>query len=281
MLALTLCLLFGSLTTLSLAFVRPMHLQFKRCRSLYLETTSQALDRIFSQVSPLVLFRLSLTFFLLASLAAYLLTSHLFAAIAAGISGFFLPLLSLKVIARQRRRKLREQIVDGLQTIANALRAGFSLTQALQLVSRHMSPPLSQEFALLIREHRMGVSLEEALIHLRERVEDEDIDLTVSAILLSREVGGNLAETLDRIAETVRERTRLQGKVHALTAQGRLQAMVMGSLPVLVGLALHRLDPDLTKPLLTQPLGQAVLGMALFLEVTGIMLMRRLSRITM
>jgi len=190
-----------------------------------------------------------------------------------------LPLLIVHFLKARRDKKFIVQLVDALFGMGNALRAGFSLPLAFEMVAREMDNPMGQEMRLVVQEMRVGVSMEDALHHLAERMPSEDLDLLITSILISREVGGNLTEVFDNIAGTIRDRLRLQGKIRALTAQGRLQGIVVSLLPIGIGLGLNALNPDFFRPMYTTRLGAAFLGAIVILEILGIYFIRRIVSI--
>ncbi|HCN71523.1 MAG TPA: pilus assembly protein, partial [Pusillimonas sp.] len=160
-----------------------------------------------------------------------------------------------------------------------ALRAGAGLQSALQTIVTQSPAPIAQELGLVLKEQRVGVSLEHALSGLRQRMPGEGTQLLVSALIIALHTGGNLAETLERIGHTLRARLHLLGRIDALTAQGRMQAWVMAGLPVLLGLVLTALEPDAMQVLWHTPLGWGVLTLVGVLEISGIFLIRKIVRI--
>ena len=178
-----------------------------------------------------------------------------------------------------RRARLNAQLPDLLQAIAGALVAGQSFLQALDQGAREIGEPLGGELQIALGEVELGVSLEQALEELRDRVLDDDLELVVDAVLIQRRVGGNLAEVLTSIANTVRERIRIRGEVRSLTGQARLSSWVLSALPIVLGLGLTLLNHEYMAPLLTTPLGHALLGSALVSELIGIVLMRRIANV--
>jgi tight adherence protein B len=128
--------------------------------------------------------------------------------------------------------------------MVNGLRAGYSTLQAMEAVSRELPKPISEEFHRVVQEMQLGISMEEALNHLLRRINSDDLDLVITAINVQREVGGNLAEILDVISYTIRERVRLKGQIAALTAQGRATAWVIAALPIILVILLFVLNPD-------------------------------------
>ncbi len=204
-----------------------------------------------------------------------LLVGMLFGSIAWGVIlgmlGFTLPTLAVRLLKKRRDARFRFQLVDALTNVSNSLRAGFSLHQAFGLVQREMPNPISQEFRLVNQELRFGVNMEDALGNLMGRMPSEDLELVVTAITISRDVGGNLTEVFDNIAETIRSRHRLYGKVRALTAQGKLQAALICSLPVLLAIAINAINPALMKPVYTTVYGWGMIALIVILQVVGVL----------
>jgi tight adherence protein B len=162
------------------------------------------------------------------------------------------------------------QLVDALMGMGNALRAGHSLPAALELIAREMDNPMGQEMRLVVQEMRIGVPMEEALLHLQTRMPSEDLDILITSIIISRELGGNLAEIFDNIAHTIRERHRIEGKIAALTAQGKLQGAVVSMLPILIGFFLHLTSPRLMQGMLHDWVGWLLLGIIVIMESLGV-----------
>jgi len=155
---------------------------------------------------------------------------------------YFLPDKVLQFLYQKRLDHFNDQLVDGLITLSNGLRSGLNFQQAMDVLVQEMGPPISQEFNLVLQEIKLGVQTEKALESLAKRVPDEDLGILVTALNIARGVGGNLAEIFDKIAIVIRERKRIEGKVRAITAQGKLQAIVMASMPLVIALAMHFID---------------------------------------
>jgi tight adherence protein B len=172
-----------------------------------------------------------------------------FFTIVLAVLGFFIPSLLVKWFRRRRIKKFNFQLVDSLNAMSNAFKAGLTFPQAMEHVASEAESPLKQEFSLFIREIKLGVSLDDALNAMADRVGCEDLDLVVTATTISRQLGGNMAEMFDTIAATIRERFRLEGKIRALTAQGRLQGWIVASLPLALGLVVNWMRPDLMQPM--------------------------------
>ena len=189
------------------------------------------------------------------------------------------PRALLRRLALRRRLTIERELPDALGQIAGSMRAGATFTGALQsLVDEHRGP-LGQEFGLLLREVRVGARLEEALDNLGERVQSEEMDLLIAAALIAQEIGGNLADILARLSETLRRKLEMEGKVRSLTAQGVLQGRVVTALPFgLLGILLL-IEPAATRPMLTSLLGWCFLGVMVVLQTLGALLIRRIVRI--
>lgn len=192
------------------------------------------------------------------------------------VLGWAFPTIMLRRSISQRKKLFANQLPDALAIIANALRSGYSFLQAMDVVSREMPDPISKEFSLVLREARVNIPLEEALTHMVERVQSADLDLVVTAVLIQRQVGGNLAEVLEKIGSTIRDRIRLQGEVRTLTAQGRLSGWIVSLLPVVLALAQQAIMPGALDPFFTHPLGMALLGVAVVMQLIGILLIRKM-----
>jgi tight adherence protein B len=208
--------------------------------------------------------------------AANLALWHLVVAAVAGVVGYLAPGLYVKHRQRQRMDRLNEQLVEGLALIAGGLRAGYSFLQGIEAVVRELPPPISVEFKAVLADLSIGVSLEEALSSLARRVPTEDVDMVVTAMLIQRSVGGNLAEVLDNIAHTVRERLRIRREVQTLTAQERMSCYVVGALPIVSVGFLSVTNPGYLDQLFHTSYGQLMLAAAVVLEVCGFVIMRRI-----
>jgi tight adherence protein B len=166
-----------------------------------------------------------------------LILSGLIVAVVGGIVGFFIPPIYVNQAKKRRLKSFDNQLGDMLNLMVNGLRAGFSTLQAMEAISHEMPPPISDEFRRVVQEMQLGITMEEALDHLMRRINSDDLDLVVTAMNVQREVGGNLAEILDVISFTIRERVRIKGEIQSLTAQGRATAWVISALPIaLIGL---------------------------------------------
>jgi tight adherence protein B len=195
------------------------------------------------------------------------------------VGSALLPFLYVKQVQATNRRKLDHQVGDALVTITNSLRSGTSFYDALQLASQEMPAPISVELTRTVDEMSLGIRPEDALLRLVERTGSEDMDLTVTAFSITREVGGNLAEVLDNIGGVIRERGRLRAEIRALSAQGRFSATSLALMPFVLWVVMDSLSPGYLNGMLTQPMGREMLVVACVCEALGIVVLRRLVRI--
>ena len=213
----------------------------------------------------------------LAGFLAGLLAAHgLLTGVLLGALGAALPLFVLQSRRQARRRRFDTQLPDALMLLTSALRAGFSFSQAMQTVADELPPPLSAEFTWASGEVHLGVPLDTALGRVTARVQSPDFDLVVTAILIQLPLGGNLAEVLDAIAETIRERVRVTGEVQTLTAEGRLSAGILIVLAPALALLLHLRSPDYFQPLLDNPFGHILIAGAIVGQIIGGLIIRRM-----
>ena len=193
-------------------------------------------------------------------------------AIVAILLGFLL--LALRI--RRRRKKFTNQLGDMLTMVANALRAGFSFMQAFELISREMDAPMGKEVRLVVNEVNLGNTLEMALDNMQKRVASPDFELVVTAVLIQRQVGGDLAQILDTISETIQERIRMRREIMTLTAQGRASALVVSCIPIGVAVALSVLNPSYLKPLFETEIGRMFIVGAVILQLIGFIIIHRI-----
>ena len=195
------------------------------------------------------------------------------------ILGLLLPPIIIKRISADRRGKFNGQLVDALMLISSSLKAGMSLNQSLEVLVEELPPPISDEFALVLRENQMGVALEECLAHLKQRIPLDDLDLIITAIGISRETGGDLTDVFSQLVFTMREKRKLEDRVRTLTVQGRLQGIIMGILPIVFAIFVYYTHPQNFRVMLTDKLGQTLLIWAVISELIGIILIKKLSKV--
>jgi len=209
--------------------------------------------------------------------AALRLNLVLIPVVAAAMS--IVPLLWVLWRRKRRLRAFGVQLPDALEMLARALRAGQSLGAGFNMVFREMSPPIGKEFGRVAEEQNLGISLEEALDSLTERVPNLDLKFFATAVILQRQTGGDLAEILDKIGNLIRQRFQIWGQVQALTGEGRLSGIVLMALPVLLFFVVYYLNPDYVMVLFTDDLGKKMLAGAIFLQVLGALVIRKIVNI--
>lgn len=196
-----------------------------------------------------------------------------------GCLGCYSPVIYARLRMKKRKKAFDAQLNDMLAILSNSLKSGYSFLQAVQMIAGDMAPPISEEFDHMLREIRMGIPTEEALQSLNFRVHSQDFDLIVTAIIIQRQIGGNLAEILDNISDTIRERVRIQGEIKALTAQGRFSAMIFLILPTAIGGLLTLINPKYVSQLFTNPIGWGMLGIGILGQVMGGFIIRKIVTI--
>ena len=192
---------------------------------------------------------------------------------------FLLPWVILKRAKAKRVQNFNQQLAGALSTMANSLRVGFSLFQAMKSLSEEMPSPLSTEFKRTLQEINLGTPTDQALQNMCKRIKSDDLELVVMAIVIQRQVGGNLAEVLDNIAHTIRERIRIQREVKTLTSQGRISGLIIGLLPFILALIITVINPEYMYSFLEHPLGYFLIGLGLISQLIGVLFIRKIVNI--
>lgn len=215
----------------------------------------------------------------------------LFAVAFGGVAWFFLAGVKIKSgwqngqspLARwldaKRRERFNTQLPEALATMSNALRAGFSISQAFDSVVDQGEKPMCEEFAILQQQLRIGMSFESALQSMSERVGSDDLTLVTTALLISRKTGGNVTEIFDKISETIRGRMKIERKVKTLTAQGRMQGILVSLMPLILGVAMVMLKPEMMIPFLCSFTGVVSVLVVIALIVLGWFFIRKITKI--
>jgi len=199
--------------------------------------------------------------------------------VVAGIIGYFLPRIWVSRRTGARLSAFNKQLPDTISLLSNSLRAGSSFLQSSELVSRESQPPIAIEFGRVVREVNLGLAMEEALHNMVRRIRSDDLDLMVTAINIQQQVGGNLAEILDTIAFTIRERVKIKGDINTLTAQGRYSGYLVAFLPIGIMLALQMINPDFMAPLFNETIGRILLGAGGVMMAIGFFMIRKITAI--
>lgn len=213
------------------------------------------------------------------ALGAWLASGSALLAAAAGGAALLVPEGWARAVRARRRRRLLAQLPDAIDLLAASLRSGLGLVAGVEQLAVHQPAPLGEEVALVVRRQRLGEPLEQALESWRGRIGGPEVSQFVAAISVARELGGGLSDVLARVAATMRERQVIERKIGALTAQGRLQARIVGAMPLLLLLVMTRLQPRPMHLMFTTPPGWAALSLVLVLELGGAWLLARQVRI--
>lgn len=191
----------------------------------------------------------------------------------------FLPIAYVFWRRKRRMKAFAAQLPDAMEMLARALRAGQSLPAGFHAVSQEMAPPLGPEFGRVFEEQNLGISIEDSLEDMTERVPNVDLRFFATSVILQRQTGGDLAEILDKIGYLIRERFQIWGQVQALTGEGRLSGIILMALPILLFVAIYQLNPDYVKILFTHPMGKKMLVGAIVMQVLGALVIRKIVNI--
>jgi tight adherence protein B len=250
-----------------------------RYRASFTERTRFQAQEFFLFVDPRQLFILNFAVMILGSALAWIFTGNLLLAVPVFFALAMLPRLVYAGLRRRRMQRFEQQLPDALMMLSGGLRAGVGLNAAMQQLVAEAHAPLAQEFTLMLREQRLGVTLEQSLNNLARRMPTQTTVLVVSAMRIASDTGGGLAETLERTANTIRSRLQMEGKIAALTAQGKLQAWVVSLLPLMLMLILNHMEPEAMSYLWHTRLGWATLAGIALLESLGVYVIRRIVAI--
>lgn len=243
------------------------------------ETVSMQFTRMFVFIDAKRFVNIYMIMLFVVPALVWALSGHLLLAFISLLILFIFPKFYLDFLIKKRLKAFEKQLPDALVMLANSLKVGASFATAVENLVKEAPEPINQEFGLYVKEMKLGVDFETALNHLEARVPLEDFSLCISAIRISREVGGNLAGTLESLAETLRRKLSMEGKIDSLTAQGKLQGIVMSSLPILLIVVLMRIEPAAMGMLFTTQMGWAVLAMVVAMQALGFLAIRKITTI--
>ncbi len=193
-----------------------------------------------------------------------------------GVVGFFVPRTYVNIRKRRRLNAFNDQLGDCINLLANSLRAGFSIVQSMETVAEQLPNPIAAEFHRVTQEIALGLHYEEALNNMLRRVPSDDLDLMITAINIQARIGGNLAEILDTIGHTIRERVRIKGEIRVLTAQQRISGYILALLPVILGLILYLLNKQYIGRMFTEPCGWIMIGVSVLMILSGFLIIRKI-----
>ncbi|MDP3703204.1 MAG: type II secretion system F family protein [Candidatus Omnitrophota bacterium] len=279
MLAMISGLIFGSVAIAGLATYPPLLTNVK----LYVDRRATdariQLDDIFVNLSQYRLKLLYVAAPLVLGLLFWVLSGGRWLVAAAGFSlGLVVPKLTVPFVKAKRNKTFHAQLVDGLLLLSSCLRAGLSMLQSFTVIAEEMPTPINQEFGLILKETRMGINLDEAMTHFKQRMPSDDTSLFVTAVLVARESGGDVTAIFARLVETLRERKKIREKIKTLTFMARMQAVVMALLPIAFSYTVAKIDPNHFTFFLHDPVGKLLLAGIVVLQLFGAYLFIRFSR---
>ena len=237
------------------------------------------LDQADLHITPLRLLMFSFMAGMLGGLAASVLTVFIPLMVLAGLCCASIPLIHVWYKRKKRFDAFLEQLPEALDLVSRALSAGHAFSEALHMVSCEMPEPIATEFRKTYEEQNLGLSVKLALENLTQRMPLLDLKMCVTAILIQRETGGNLAEILEKVAYTIRERFRILGDLKTLTTSSRMSAWLLCGLPIIVAMAVTFLNPDYMSVLWKDPRGHYLIALALFMQITGMLIVKKILKI--
>lgn len=243
----------------------------------YVEKTSRTLTGMFIFMDPQRLFVLNMAVTIISMLLTFCMTNNILIILMIGAFCFLMPKFWIYIQKKIRTSKFESQLVDTLVMMSSALRSGMNVFQAIELIEKEQASPTSQEFSLVLREYKVGVHLEQALENLAGRVKLDDLTIWVVCMNIVLEAGGNLTEMLDTLAEVIRERKKLDLKIKSATAQGKLQALIVTLLPTGLGVMMYWMDKVMMMRMFNTTLGIVLIGVMVTLQISGFMMIRKIT----
>jgi len=248
-------------------------------RETFTESASANMSDMFMSVDANRLFQFNLIAMFVLPILTWLILGDPITTIAIFCLIAFMPTMIYRSMRNKRLRLFEEQLPDALLMLSGSMKAGASLNIALENLVQEQPVPLSQEFELFMREQRIGTDFDVSLLHMEERLPIQDFAMLTSALRINREIGGNLATIMESLGDTLRRKHQMEGKIESLTAQGKLQGIVMTGLPVLLGFLLYILEPASMEKLWTTTIGWIVLAIIFVMEVLGYIMIQKITAI--
>ena len=248
-------------------------------KETFTESASANMSDMFMAVDANRLFQFNLIAIFVLPILTWLLLGDPITTIAVFCLIAFMPTMIYRSMRNRRLRTFEEQLPDALLMMAGSMKAGASLNIALENLVQEQPVPLSQEFELFLREQRIGTDFDLSLQHMENRLPIQDFAMLSSALRINREIGGNLADIMASLGDTLRRKHQMEGKIESLTAQGKLQGVVMTGLPVLLAFLLYILEPASMEKLWTTTIGWIVLAIILFMETLGYIMIQKITAI--
>ncbi len=271
--------IFFAVIFLVITVVEVLNKSAEEYQKKYTSKASADFENMFIYISPNQLFFLNIAFTAFIFIIVFLLFSGWTFRIVFSMVGFWLPIQLVKYFKLKRIKKFNTQLVDALSQMANAFKAGLSYPQAMENIAQETEAPIALEFGFAIKEMKLGVPIEESLINMSKRVGSDDLDLVVVSTNIARQMGGNMSEMYETISATIRERFRLEGKIASLVSQGKMQGIVVGILPLALGLVLAQMRPDLMEPMLESWFGTILILAIIIMEVLGAFVIKKIITI--
>lgn len=273
-------LVIAAIILLTFVFAPSLEGKFKGWKIKKEKDVEKQLDELFSyNKSPQSIVMTVFIFPPILGLAAFLVFRSLLPAIVGVGLGLFIPTLMLNLRNSRRKKKFNNQILDAIMILSSSLKGGLSLLQSLEVLIEEMPAPMSQEIGLVVRENKMGISLEDSLRRLDKRMQMEELSLVINSILVARETGGDLTKVFSRLSTTIRDNRKLKENIKTLTMQGKLQGLVMSVLPILFVLWVLSVNKHHFDGMMQTDLGRFLLILAVVLQVVGMFLIRKFSEI--
>ena len=248
-------------------------------KSKYFLKVQSKLLQAYIKMKPIEFVKISLAAGVVTGAFLYLVSGNLLFLFIGFPLGYKVPEVILEIVRKKRARKLNAQLPQALGLLANGLRAGYSFPQAMAVITKEMEAPIADEFGKVLRENAYGKPMEEALEDFSKRTDDEDLDMFITTLLIQMNVGGDLAEILDTISETIRERVKLRGEIRTLTAQNRMSAWVVGIMPFALAFLTYKASPDQAHAFITNPIGIIMAIAAAVLMLIGVLALIKIVNI--
>lgn len=259
--------------------VAALQAQLERYRASFTQHAGTTLADLFVFLDPKKVWWMALGFTLLVGLVVTLVAETWIVGLMAGVVAMFIPRRALAFMRARREYNFVMQLPDALQSLTGSLRAGSSLSQALDLFVAETRGPVAQEFDLMQRELRMSIPFDQAVTNLHRRIPVAETQMLAASMRIARETGGNLAEVLERLSDTLRRKLEMEGKIRALTAQGKAQGWVMALLPLFLAWVLSYMEPESMARLFTEPIGWGVCAFVVVMEFIGYKFIKKIVSI--
>ncbi len=250
-----------------------------RFESQLSEEANMNLSDMFMFMDPNMLVRYYTTALIVVPALVLIIKHDFLSFIVAVVVMAVVPKMFYGSIKKSRMKKFDEQLPDAFMSLASSLGAGTSLMGAIETLATEQPAPLAQEFSLLVRKIKLGVNFDQALVDMEKRIPSQDFRVALSAIRISREVGGNLVEVMEKLADTLRQKAAMEGKIVSLTSQGKMQGYVMTGLPILLACALNVIEPEAMSKLYSTTTGYVVLGVIVVMLGIGFSIIRKITTI--